>query len=320
MAGCAGIDISGPSNQVSNAYIGLTGTGTITPIKVDGGSTGAESASDNLLSNVFVDGGGLSDITSRSFGTKLNNVYFKGGTQGLRIGGDETRLIGCTFDGQTGTYALSIQAGADDCHVTGCSFRDITQDGIDVSGTSNVITGCYFDAITGNEINDTGTTNHILSNNYPITTDKRVFLSSDQAVSVNTETVVTGMGGVAYPLGANGARKYLVECDVIAYRGVSLPALATVRIRNGTAGGLGDSVIRSMDSDIVATTSNRGLFMFRPFEITPALNEKLTVSSEFLSAGGVVESGVSDKLDSGNLGYVLNPFSETWLRITLLDE
>ena len=296
MAGCTGFDIGGEDLQLSNAYVNLTGTGTITPLFVSGTGAGAEDASDVLISNVFIEGGTVSEIQGTAPRALLNGVYFKGGTDGLRVGGSETRLTGCVFDGQTGTYALQIQNGSNNCVISGCSFKDLTADGIQVIGDSNTITGCTLDTVTGDgiEVNALGGTNRITGCSFKSITGsnvndsgtnteitfgryKRANLTAVQNnIGVN-ETIAVGMGSVTFPHGANGSRQYRVRVVLVMYS-TSLNA-NTIRIRKGTTGDIAvDAVLYSLTQG--GEVNNRQVFVFDWFDLTPAADEMLTVTAQ----------------------------------------
>ena len=198
MAGCTGFDIGGEDLQLSNAYVNLTGSGTITPLFVSGTGAGIEDASDVLISNVFIEGGTVSEIQGTAPRAILNGVYFKGGTDGLRVGGSETRLTGCVFDGQTGTYALQIQNGSNNCVISGCSFKDIAADGIQVIGDSNTITGCTLDTVTGDgiEVNALGGLNRIAGSVFNSVTGLNIkdLGTNTRVDGAGTESTRTGTG------------------------------------------------------------------------------------------------------------------------------
>jgi hypothetical protein len=302
MAGCTGFDIGGEDLQLSNAYAKLTGSGTITPLFVSGRGAGAEDASDVLISNVFLEGGTVSEIQGTAPRAILNGVYFKGGTDGLRIGGSETHLTGCVFDGQTGTYALQIQNGSNNCVISGCSFKDLTADGIQVIGDSNTITGCTLDtvtgdgievdalgetnritgcsfrSITGSDVNDSGTDTEITFGRY-----KLANLTAVQNNIGTSETIAVGMGSVTFPHGANGSRQYRVRVVMVMNSG-TFTTLITVRIRKGTAGTLADDILFTLDFPGNPDSPWHQVFVFDWFNLTPAADEMLTVTAQSASS------------------------------------
>ncbi|HIF12811.1 MAG TPA: hypothetical protein EYQ82_07390 [Dehalococcoidia bacterium] len=313
MAGCTGFDIGGEDLQLSNAYVNLSGSGTITPLFVSGTGAGVEDASDVLISNVFLEGGTVSEIQGTAPRAILNGVYFKGGTDGLRVGGSETHLTGCVFDGQTGTYALQIQNGSNNCVVSGCSFKDLTADGIQVIGDSNTITGCTLDTVTGDgiEVNALGGTNRITGCSFKSITGsdvndsgtdtefgryKRANLTAAQLNIGTSEVVAVGMDAVTFPDGANGSRQYRVRV-VLVMNSANNGAVIDVRIRKGTLGTISDAVLYTASTLGTLVSPFNQVIIFDWFILTPAASEMLTVTAD--TASGTTKDIIAAVDDDG---------------------
>jgi hypothetical protein len=281
---------------------------------------------------------------------KLSNVDIAGvGCQGEVVNGDNTEITKCSFDSALAAVTLNSTTGAtiDSCRFTTNSYiemelvstlnlvKNCTFDGASTNAIK-IKTGCTENFMHGNVFTNSGadcvvcdagsSDNSMLGSFHHATvgsllvdngdrncTGEVVFIPTvaQDNLTAATETILTGMGDVNYPIPTDGSRRFLVELSVAFDVNTSSNDLS-ISFHSGTAGNLTDAVLNLnyvTGTGVANITCDSGVFT-----VTPAAGHTFTV-------GVIISDGNISDIDPNGFktASILNNISHSYVKVTYLD-